>query len=529
MTRTRETVSGNIRRRFGRTALAAGAALVTCALPAADARADDTAARSAEPQAVAAAAETIRVKVGQSTVVDTPWPVTRVSITQTDTADVQVLSPDQVLVQGKELGTTDLILWSEDGDIWHRQLAVVIDLGYVQAELRKIFPGCELEVFQSQDVLVVSGSLRRADQVELLRRTLESFGIKYIDKTSVAGVQQVMIKIRVAEVSREAIRSLGVNAFYGGDEFVGASLIGPDGGGALNPISVGQPAGASALGNLPFAFLADSAISTGITLFGAFPGSDLSLFIQALAENQYLRILAEPTLIALSGEEANFLAGGEFPVPVVQGSTAGAGSTITIEYKEFGIRLNFLPHVLGENRIRLYVAPEVSDLSDVGAVEIEGFRIPSVLTRRAQTTLELRSGQTFAMAGLLSQFTNARNSKVPLLGDLPILGSLFRSVRYTQGETELVVLATASLIEPSVVSEDYPAPGSFHVTPDDWELYMDGRLDGMTPDRMTPADAAWLREKGLDRLQGPGAWATYDQAPAGRESGSNDGAARTGE
>ena len=468
------------------------------------------------PVVLANEAETIYVHVGQSAVVHAPWPVARVSITQPSIADVQVLTPSQVLVIGNDLGITDMILWSEQEEVWRARVNVIIDLTHFRDELTKIFPECELDVIQSQDVLVVQGNLCRVEQVAQLRAMLDAYGVKYVDATSVAGVQQVMLQVRVAEASRAAIRSLGLNAFYAGTDVTGGLTLGPDGGGALNPINIGVPAGTAATGSvfdLPFQFLENTSVGSAISLFAGIPSIDLQLFLQALAENQYLRLLAEPTLVALSGEEASFLAGGEFPVPIVQGGTGAGGTSITIEYKEFGIRLNFLPQVLGEGRIRLYVAPEVSELSDVGAVEIEGFRVPSLLTRRAETTLELNSGQTFAMAGLLSQSVTGRSTQIPLLGDLPILGTLFRSVRYKRSETELLVLVTASLVEPASTTAQTPVPGDLHVEPDDWELYIDGRLEGKTP-ALAPADAALLKELGLDRLRGPGGWVTYVQAPA---------------
>ena len=166
-----------------------------------------------------------------------------------------------------------------------------------------------------------------------------------------------------------------------------------------------------------------------------------------------------------------------------------------------------------QHSIRLFVAPEVSELSDFGAVIIEGFEIPALLTRRVSTTLELKSGQSFAMAGLLKQSNVGRNSRVPFLGDLPVLGPLFRSVRYTRGETELVVLVTASLVEPLSWADARQVPGDLHVPPSDWELYINGQLGASEPPPLAEPDAARLREMGLDRLRGPGAWATYEDHP----------------
>lgn len=437
----------------------------------------------------------LEISVGTSTVVNAPWPVSRVSITNPEIADVQVLTPKQVLLTASTLGSTDLILWSETEEIWHARVNVIVDLSYIREELSKLFPTATLTMVQSRDMVVISGQVRRAEDVTRLRAVLSAYGIKFLDTTSLAGVQQVMLKVRVAEVSRQAIRQLSTNLLYQGDNFTLAS----------------RPAASN--GSPLISFGLDSALSVApsTSLIGQFSGADLQMFLQALSENQYVRILAEPTLVALSGEEASFLAGGEFPIPVVQGGGSNAGNGITIEYKEFGVRLAFRPTVLGDNSIRLLVAPEVSDLSDVGSIEIEGFRIPSILTRRAQTTLELNSGQTFAMAGLLNSNTSARNSRIPLLGDLPIIGTLFRSVRYASGETELVVLVTAALVEPLNVNiAVQTVPGDTYVAPSEWELYIDGRIEGRRAP-LAPADAAWLREMGLNRLYGPGAWVMHDQ------------------
>ncbi|MHC4791724.1 MAG: hypothetical protein ACYS8Y_09860, partial [Planctomycetota bacterium] len=162
--------------------------------------------------------------------------------------------------------------------------------------------------------------------------------------------------------------------------------------------------------------------------------------------------------------------------------------------------------------IRLFVAPEVSELSPVNAVTIAGTDVPTVLTRQASTTLELKSGQTFAMAGLIKNTAVAKNSRIPGLGDLPVLGPLFRSISYREDETELVVLVTASLVEPMSLAKVPPLPGFLHVTPNDWELYIEGRLEGKEPAKINPSDADWMKRIGLDRLVGPGAWESYDQA-----------------
>ena len=281
-----------------------------------------------------------------------------------------------------------------------------------------------MEVNQSGETLIVTGLLRSADQVVQLHDFLDKTGITYVDMTSLAGVQQVQLEVRVAEVSRAALRTLAVNTLYANNDFFGGLTIGPSGGTPLlTDIEIGP-------GNFETSF------SPAVTVFAGVPRADFETFLQAIAENQYLKILANPTLVALSGEKASFLAGGEFPIPVVQGGGAGGSTSITVDYREFGVRVSFQPVVLGDGTIRLSVAPEVSDLTSVGAVDIEGFSIPALIVRKAETTLELKSGQTFAMAGLINDKNEAINARIPGLGDLPVLGPLFRSIRYKKNETE---------------------------------------------------------------------------------------------
>lgn len=472
-------------------------------------------AASAHAQQSATAPDAqIQISVRHSRMIEAPWPTKRVAVTDPKIADVQVLSPRQVLVQAVKVGSTDLVMWGENDTVWRARLDVQADLELLRGDLDSQFGKGVLTVRQSGEVVMVAGSLSRTEQVQNLKDIMDAHQLRWVNLTDIAGVQQVLLQVRVAEVSRQAIRALGLNALVTGNDFFGGQTIGPFQGGPLNPISIGPLEGTIARSGIPYAFTSDVAVSPAVTVFGGFPDADLQLFLQALAENQYVRVLAEPTLVALSGEEASFLAGGEYPIPVVQGVTTGGGTAISIEYKEYGVRLNFRPIVLGDGRIRLKVAPEVSDLSDQGAVEIQGFRVPAIVTRRAQTTLELNSRQTFAIAGLINRRDAARNSRVPGFGDVPVLGALFRSVRYTRGETELVVMVTASLAEPLSTAGRPPAPGMLHKMPSDWELYALGQLQGDIPPRLAPADSQWRREQGFDRLKGPGAWARYDQPPA---------------
>jgi pilus assembly protein CpaC len=462
------------------------------------------------------ASDEIILVAGRSAVIKAPWPTVRVAVTDPKVADVQVLTPEQVLVQGLKVGSTDLILWSEDEQkTWQRRVAVRMDANTIRTGVQGLFPGAALDVSESGEILLVRGSLRSADQAQQLAEYLEKTKTPYVNMTTLSGVQQVQLQVRVAEVSRQAIRALGVNAFFTDDDFFFGQRVGSSGGGPLVPsINIGAAGGQTAGSTLNFVTPNEGiGASPLITIFAGFPNSNLEFFFQALAENQYMRVLANPTLITMSGEEAHFLAGGEFPIPVVQGGAgAGIGTTaITIQYKEFGVLLSFRPVVLGDGGIRLRALQEVSELTDVGALVIQGFSIPALTTRRAEATMELKSGQSFAMAGLLQHSDSAITSRIPGLGDLPILGPLFRSVRYRNNETELVILVTASLVEPISVATAPPLPGASYMPPDDWELYLGGRIEGRAPARLDPANTAWLKEMGLDHLVGPGAWDSYEE------------------
>ncbi|WP_428940328.1 type II and III secretion system protein family protein [Fontivita pretiosa] len=455
----------------------------------------------------------VSVQAGHSRVIDAPWPVKRVSISDPSVADVDMTSPRRIQILGKEAGSTEIMLWSEQGEVWQSRVEVEADLSRLEGQLHKMFPDANLEVMQVGKVIVLRGELTRAEQVPQLHRYFELSKLDFIDATKVAGVQQVQLQVKVAEVSRTALRAMGINTLYTGDDFFGGVQLGSSAG-PFTPMNIGVPEGYT-IGSGPTPYtVAEGGIGVPptATMFAGFPNSDLQFFIQALAENQYLRVLAEPTLVAMSGQEASFLAGGEFPIPVAQ--VGGGGTTeISIEYKEFGVRLYFRPTVLGDGRIHLKVTPEVSELSDVGAVEVLGTSVPSVLSRRVETTLEMQSGQTFAIAGLISRSDNARSSKVPGLGDLPVLGPLFRSVRYQQRETELLIMVTASLVEPSSTTGDVALPGDTHVTPNDWELYLDGKIAGK-PRPLAPAQAEQLKAMGLNELRGPGGWVSHDDVPS---------------
>ena len=382
----------------------------------------------------------------------------------------------------------------------------------LESKLCRIF-SVVLQIEEIDGTLALYGTMPDLATATLIRNFMTSTGIKWVDLSRIAGVQQVQLRVRIAEASRSALRELAFGAVAGGNSFFGGYQA-PGGTSPFQPVSISPGGGAttgatgaagnttttgSSINQANFGF-DKNPVTSAVTLFGGVPGSDLEFYIQALSENRYVRLLAEPNLVAVSGERATFLVGGAFPIPVVQNS--GASSAVTIEYKEFGVRLNFRPEVLGQGRIRLEVAPEVSELSEIGSLRQNGFTIPSVITRRSSTTVELGSGQSFAMAGLLRSKEQGRVSRVPILGDIPVLGVLFRSVRYEEDQTELVVMVTAELVEPLDNGTVRPMPGELHETPNDWELFMEGSLAGATK---AGKPLARLKVLGLEGLRGPGA------------------------
>jgi pilus assembly protein CpaC len=460
----------------------------------------------AQNPATPADAKGLTLLVGRSQHMTLPWAAKGASLTDPAVADVQVLTPQLLLVTGKSVGTTSLLAWSDAGQTLETGISVNSDLGRLEADLAALFPSCTLKVTQAQNVVIITGSFERAEQAESLHRYLEAQKVTFVDMTTLAGVQQVQVQVRMAEVSRTALRALGFNAISSGtDAFGGMHLS--------NLTTPNPPAGSASVAGL----------SPAITLFGGLTNGDLAVFVRALAENDYLRVLAEPNLVAQSGAEANFLAGGEVPIPVVQGGTGSGAGSISIQFKPFGISLRFRPTVLGEGTIRLEVFSEVSEVSDTveTVTQIGPVRTPSFITRRADTTLEMKSGQTFAMAGLLSERTSATSARIPVLGDVPILGALFRSIEYKKGETEMLVLVTASLVEP--VSElNLPTPpGGMHTDPNDWELYLMGALGGSRP-KVSEGDSQSMKTLGLDKLRGPGAWMNHGQTPAFSQARSDE-------
>ena len=416
-----------------------------------------TAAPSApNDQTVAATITSLLVVAGGSTVVQTDFPITRIAVANPAIADATVVDPREVLIDGKNAGTVSLIVWGRDRI---QQYAVVVfpPTPSLQRQLKLLFPDDDIRVSVADEAIVLSG---RVGTQTVARRAVEiaeksSAKAKVINLLQAPGAaegQQVMLQVRVAEVSQRALLELGSSFFTGPTglhNWVGRvgtqQFPAPAFEGTLGP----QPRGAARQdeGKLTF--------SDFLNLFVLNTKYDVGAVITALRSRGYFQSLAEPTLIAYNGQEASFLAGGEIPVPIVTGGVGIAGS-VSVAYKEFGVRLTFRPDITGD-AIRIKVRPEVSSLDFANGVTLQGFRIPALITRRAETDVELRDGQSFAIGGLLNNVASTDRASIPVLGDLPIIGNLFKSKAEQKERTELVVIITPRLVRP--LNTAPPVPG----------------------------------------------------------------------
>lgn len=386
--------------------------------------------RSADAQRIVRAPEqVVSVSKGASALLVNTTVIQRFSIGDPEVAEAVVVSPTEILINGKDLGTTSLFLWDNAGAIKLYSVEVTADAPGLQRYLGSVLPGERIEVMASGNVVTLSGRVRDASIASRAVEIAKGSGATIVDNLTTPEAVQVLLNVRFAEVNKSAIK-----------EFRSQLAT-------LNPHDLdarGDWRGSSNQNPVNGTF-SDGLLDLG--LFNA--NASIELLIRALASKGLLRSLAEPNLIALPGREASFLAGGEFPYPSVQ---SGAGNNaVTVVFKEFGIRLRFTPTITRGGSIRLKVAPEVSSLDFSNPLSLGGFTIPSLLTRRAETEVEMKNGQYLAIAGLVDNTMTNNITKIPILGDIPILGQFFRSKDARQRRTELLVLVSPKLVLPSDV------------------------------------------------------------------------------
>lgn len=414
------------------------------------------------PQPALQAPQTLTLALNKSQVLRVSQPVTRIAVGNADIVDTVALTDRSFYVLGKAVGTTNLSVYGQNS-----QLLAVIDVTVgtdvqgVKAALHAMLPNDVIDVRAINDSIALSGVLgspAKVSQAVEIARKFAADKDKVINDLRVRGTQQVMLQVKVAEMQRNVSKALGFKPF----------------------LNVGKPgviAGRSsgfALSTLDPVNLSNFALAAGTALSGNFA---FELAVDALEQKGAVKVLAEPNLIAMSGDTASFLAGGEFPVPVSQNTSAGV-PTVTVEFKPFGVSLAFTPTVIDGDLINLVVAPEVSQIDNTNAVVTNGFTIPGIATRRARTTVELRDGQSFAVAGLLSSdFTDSMKG-IPGVMDLPVLGALFRSSSYQRNETELVIIITPKLVQPAAAGS-LAAPTDSFVPPSDGQFFLMGRTENL--------------------------------------------------
>jgi pilus assembly protein CpaC len=408
---------------------------------------------------ISAATSRIGLEINKGTLVRLTQPAATVFVADPEVADIQMKSPGLVYVFGRKAGETALYAVDErERVVLNTTLVVSHNVSRLRQALRAVAPDADIDAISVDDSLILTGVVQTPVEAENIRAVAVRFAPQpgaLINQIRVIAPNQVNLRVRVAEVSKETLKQFGINwetitrlgsnVLFGvgfGRDFISGSVI--PRAGELNTLALGYRNGSQ----------------------------DINAAIDALATEGLITVLAEPNLTALSGETASFLAGGEFPIPIAQAGSNNT-SSISVEFKTFGVGLAFTPNLLDAGRINLRVRPEVSQLSTAGAVQLSGFTIPALTTRRAETTVELGSGQSFVIAGLLQNNTTQDISKVPLLGDLPVLGALFKSDRFRRNESELVIIVTPYIVRP-ISANRIAAPTDGYVAPSDVERILQG-------------------------------------------------------
>jgi len=382
----------------------------------------------------------VNVLVGQSRVINFDRPVGRFSVSNPEIAEAVLVTPDQVLVNGKAFGQVNFIAWEQTGgqflvfDVYVRA-----NLSLIDSQIRALFPNEDIRLSQANGSVVISGSVANAAKSAQVQSVVEAANFKVVNMLTspVSGATQVQLQVRVAEVNRNKLRDYGTSFLTNGSS-----------GGYANSGGGPSTIGDSTIGGVTA--LLQPALN--VLLFNN--SLNTAAMLKILRQEGAFRELAEPNLIAMNGAQASFLAGGEFPVPVIQNLGGGNGA-ITIVWKEYGVRLNFKPTIIDEDHIRLELEPEVSTIDFTNGVRFNGFVVPALRTRRAKTGVELRDGQSFALAGLLDNSETKTLSRIPIVSDIPVIGALFKSKTFEKKETELMFFVTAHMVKP-INSDELP-------------------------------------------------------------------------
>jgi pilus assembly protein CpaC len=416
-----------------------------------------------QPAAVAAPAATpaeipqaegpqsLHLMVGRSLVITSPTRIKRVSLADPTIAEVDVITPTQIVINGKMPGGVSLLLWDEADQSQAFEISVDVDVLTLTQKIHEVFPGEHIQIDTAKDMVVLSGKVSSPAIADRIVEIVKNATPKVTNMMEVPKVDlgEVLLEVKFAEIDRASLQQLGLNLLsLPGNKTVGAvstqQFSAPIIQGQIGSVGGGSSSSASATGT-PASF----GLSSLLNIFLYRPDLNLAATIQMLQNTNVLQILAEPNLLTTSGKEASFLAGGEFPYPVVQSSGGGSFPTVTIQFREFGVRLNFTPTVAPDGMIHLHVHPEVSSLDFADALTLQGFVIPAISTRKVDSDMDLRDGQTFAIAGLMDNRVTAQLAKMPGIGQIPILGKLFQSRSMNKSDDELIVVVTPRIVHPS--------------------------------------------------------------------------------
>jgi pilus assembly protein CpaC len=415
------------------------AALVSVVLPA------------AIPAAAQSEGQALHVFVGKSVVINLQSPVTRILSSNPTVIDTLATSPTQIVVEGKAAGASSLILWDATGHSQMLDVTVDVNVSHLRTAIEQTYPGQQITVQSDGAHLILTGTVSDSKVVEDVGKMAGLYSPGVVNSLSVAPVhEQILLEVKFAEVDRTKLQQLGLNLFStGATNTIGSVTTQQFSPPTLKSDSSSGTGGGTVTSSLTFTDL--------LNVFLFRPDINLGTTIRDLETKSVLEILAQPNLLALNGQKASFLAGGEFPFPVVQGGSAN-GVAVTIQFRPFGVRLDFIAFIEKDGVIRMHIAPEVSTLDFSNAITISGFTIPALSTRRAETEIELKEGQSFGIAGLLDNRAQVQLSKLPGIGDIPILGRLFRSQSLNRSHTELMVLVTPRIVDPVRLSAPAPVP-----------------------------------------------------------------------
>ncbi len=420
-------------------------------------------AQASAPSAGASAQDStndLSVTVGKTVLVDTAQPIARVALGTGEVAQASAVSPTEIMVNGKAAGETSLIIWDIHGgrqffNVTVRPMATISNdnLDAVRRELRMELPGQTIKISYDNNSVFLRGDVKDLISSDRAVKIASTAGkvVNLLNVDVPATEPQILLKVRFASVDRSALKNLGINLFNLG----AGNTIGGVSTGQFSPPTISGSQGGSTSSSFGSTG-ATATFSNELNILGFYPGLGIGASIEALQTRGLVEVLAAPNLVAANGKEASFLAGGEYPYPVVQGTSAGGSTAVTIEFKEYGIRLNFIPTIMPQGTIRLQVAPEVSSLDFTNAVTLSGFTVPAITSRKVNTEVELKDGQSFMIGGLLNNTETESFQRVPYLSNIPILGKFFQSMTRTKNNSELIVLVTPEVVAPIPAGQPLP-------------------------------------------------------------------------